>query len=269
MERPLDTIRSFEAAIDHGYKRRSTYQRSGGCQEGRLSSQGLIVLTAQAESAEQMGGHAGLRRNSSYGEYMHRVRRMPYANNRTSGFVDGPVPNNRHGNGAGGGYYGGQRESYGGPSGRPRYGRGMQSEPMMQGRPYPPQHAHQHSQDTMNTAHGSDSTGPWNSGTDPSSENSSIDKNYPQNGHPNGNGYQNGYGPNNFSGPIPEEGGPYPVKPGYGGAPAVQPPNARRPIPLGNSDSMSTMPSGSLPSAKRPEPEKRKSWLKRRFSKKE
>ncbi|KXS98584.1 hypothetical protein AC578_4310 [Pseudocercospora eumusae] len=250
MERPLDTIRSFEAAIDSGYKRRSNYMRS--------------------ESDNNMGGaYAASRRNSAYGEYTHNIRRMSVANPRMSGFGDGPSPNNRYayGNG-GGGYYGGQRDSYSsaGPSARPRYGRGMQSDPMMQARPYPPQHGHQHSQDTMNTAHGSDSTGPWNSGTDPSSENSSIDKNY-QNAQQNG--YHNGYGPNGFGGPIPEEGGAYPVKPGYAGAPAVQPPNARRPIPLGNSDSMPAMPNGGLPSAKRPEPEKRKSWLKRRFTKKD
>ncbi|EME79149.1 uncharacterized protein MYCFIDRAFT_87432 [Pseudocercospora fijiensis CIRAD86] len=255
MERPLDTIRSFEAAIDSGYKRRSTFMRS--------------------ESDNQMGGgggggYAASGRNSSYGEYTHSFRRMSVANRRMSGFGDGPSPNNRYayGNGGGGGYYGGQRDSHAsaGPSARPRYGRGMQSDPMMQARPYPPQHGYQHSQDTMNTAHGSDSTGPWNSGTDPSSENSSIDKNY-QNGQQNG--YHNGYGANGFSGPIPEEGGAYPVKPGYGGAPAVLPPNARRPIPLGNSDGMPVMPNSGLPSAKRPEPEKRKSWLKRRFSKKD
>jgi hypothetical protein len=29
MERPLDTIRSFEKAIDNGYKRRSSMMRGG------------------------------------------------------------------------------------------------------------------------------------------------------------------------------------------------------------------------------------------------
>ena len=83
-----------------------------------------------------------------------------------------------------GGYYGGQRESYmGGPGGAPRmrHGSRMMSDPNMlsgQGRPYP-HHGYQQSQDTMNTGmtNGSDSTGPWASGTDPSSENSSIDRN--------------------------------------------------------------------------------------------
>jgi len=30
LERPLDTIRAFEKAIDNGYKRRSTYTKSSG-----------------------------------------------------------------------------------------------------------------------------------------------------------------------------------------------------------------------------------------------
>ncbi|PIA93548.1 hypothetical protein CB0940_04491 [Cercospora beticola] len=238
MERPLDTIRSFEAAIDSGYRRRSNY--------GRAESYN-----------DQSNGYGQSRRNSAYG------------NN------GGPQP--RYGNGNGGGYYGNRPEGYGpGPS-RPPYGAPrMQSEPNMP-RPYPPQHGHQYSQDTMATAvtNGSDSTGPWANSTDPSSENSSIDKNYQQNGYGQ-NGYgQSGYGQNGYShngygsgspGPIPEDGA-YPMK--HGGA--VQPPNgARRPIPLGNTSSYGT-PSpapGSLPSSKRPEPEKRKSRLSRMFSKK-
>ncbi|KAF2164520.1 hypothetical protein M409DRAFT_25397 [Zasmidium cellare ATCC 36951] len=240
MERPLDTIKAFERAIDNGYKRRSGYQRS--------------------ESYEQSTQYGGSRRNSAYGGH------------------EGSMSPNRFSNGNGGGYYGGQRDSYGpGPSGPPRRypAQRMQSEPMMYGggpRPYP--HGHQASQDTMNTGvtNGSDSTGPWANSTDPSSENSSVERGpsaqkphgeYPPNGYGH-NGYQNGYGPGGFQGPIPEEGGSYPMG---GGAPPVQPPNAaRRPIPLGNTTS-DTVP--ELPSTKRPEPEKRKSWLKRRFSKKD
>ena len=145
-------------------------------------------------------------------------------------------------------------------------------------RPYP--HAYQHSQDTMHTG-GSDSTGPWANSTDPSSENSSVERGptaqkpygdypqqgYPQNGYPqNGyghNAYQNGHGHGGFQGGIPEEGGAYHMN---GRAPPVQAPmEGRRPIPLGNTAGDYVH---NLPSTKRPEPEKRKSWLQRRFSKK-
>ncbi|CZT17688.1 uncharacterized protein RCC_03525 [Ramularia collo-cygni] len=224
LERPLDTIRSFEKAIDNGYRRRSNYQR--------------------AESDSNMHQQND-RRNSAYG-------------------YDAAPSHNRYANGNGGGYYGGQRPDSmaGGPRRHPN--NRMTSDSMMYNqRPYP-HHAQQPSQDT-----GSDSTGPWANSTDPSSENSSIDriappaKPYGENGYPQ-NGYaHNGYGPNGFQGPIPEEGGSYPMR---GGAPAVQAPE-RRPIPLGNSGD-APLPSGSLPSTKRPEAEKRKSWLSRRFSKK-
>lgn len=192
---------------------------------------------------------------------------------------------NRHSQ-LGGGYYGGQRpESYaqnGGPPPRTRYGNRIVSDPGAYGhRPYP-QHTYHQSQDTMNTGvtNGSDSTGPWANSTDPSSENSSIDKvaaatkgeNQGMNGHgPNGYGNQS-----QFQGPIMEEqgsgsyGGAYPQQNGFGprgGAPPAQAPNGqqRRPIPLGNSGP----PPANLPSQTRAEPEKRKSWLSRRFSKKE
>lgn len=130
-----------------------------------------------------------------------------------------------------------------------------------------PQHGYHQSHDTV----GSDSTGPWNSNTDPSSENSSLDRiNATSKPSPDGYGYANNYS----SGPIPEDGA-YPQNGygrGYGGP--VQSPNAggeRRPIPLGNSGDapVPAPPRGSLPSTARAPPEKRKSWLKRTFSKKE
>ena len=43
LERPLDTIRSFEKAIDNGYKRRSSYLRSGMYQ--RMLAGYLYLLT--------------------------------------------------------------------------------------------------------------------------------------------------------------------------------------------------------------------------------
>lgn len=207
------------------------------------------------------------RRNSGYGKFSHSRPYSALANQLAAGYDNGPNQN-RYAYGNGGGYYGGQRAesiSMGGPRRHPNHRMG--SDPMMYGqRPYP-QHAHQQSQDA-----GSDSTGPWANSTDPSSENSSIDriappaKPYGENGYqPNGYAH-NGYGPNGHGynqGPIPEEGG-YPMR---GGAPPVQAPE-RRPIPLGNSGDAPLPPPGQLPSTKRPEPEKRKSWFGRKFSKK-
>lgn len=96
-----------------------------------------------------------------------------------------------------------------------------------------------------------------------------------------------GYGPNGYNGPIMEEQGQYQQRNGYGqengygprqnyqrsNSSPMSPSNGpRRPIPLGQS-SGNTMsdaaPRGQLPSTSRAEPEKRKSWLKRAFSKKE
>ena len=169
-----------------------------------------------------------------------------------------------------GGYYGDRRPDsyYNGPPRQQPYGRRMASEgaiPQSQ-RPYPnPQHAYHQSNDTMHTGvtNGSDSTGPWASNTDPSSENSSIDKNL-AGGHP-----QNGYPHASYGSPvIHEEQG---AGPAYSGGPVQAPYGApRRPIPLGNSgETPLPPPPGKLPSAARPEPEKKKGWLKRRFSKKE
>lgn len=243
------------------------------CQSG-MKRQHRWILREVIESYEQGTQYGGSRRNSAYGgEFALPGQPQTHANRFRAGY-EGPMSPSRYSNGNGGGYYGSQRDSYGpGPSGPPRRypAQRMASEPMLQGGPRPYPHGHQASQDTMITGmtNGSDSTGPWANSTDPSSENSSIERGpsaqkphgeYPPNGYGH-NGYQNGYGGGGFEGPIPEEGGAYP------GAPPVQPPyGARRPIPLGNTTSGAAP---ELPSTKRPEPEKRKSWLKRRFSKKE
>lgn len=204
------------------------------------------------------------RRSSGYGEFPQLRTYSSLANRLTTGYDAGPH-HNRYANGNGSGYYGGhaRAESMAGGSRRLPPNR-MASEPMMYGgqRQYP-QHGYQPSHDT-----GSDSTGPWANSTDPSSENSSIDriapptKQYGENGYQQNGHTQNGYGPNGFQGSIPEEGG-YPMR---SGAPPVQAPE-RRPIPLGNSGD-APPPPGQLPSTRRPEQEKRKSWLSRRFSKK-
>ena len=198
--------------------------------------------------------------------------RRSTANNGTAGMDSSPSPG-RH-SAAGGGYYGGQRPgSYiEGHNGQPRARQNNRnvSDSVMyqQSRNYQPHGPHQ-SQDTMHT-HGSDSTGPWASGTDPSSENSSIDKNIANGKQPESYG-QNGYGP-----PIMEEQGAHAYgSNGYGangspnGGPVQSPPGPRKPIALGNSGGAT--PGGSLPTPSRPDPknEEKKGWLKRRFSKKD
>ncbi|KAK4550383.1 hypothetical protein LTR36_003350 [Oleoguttula mirabilis] len=256
LERPLDTIRSFEKAIDNGYKRRSSHRAETSEQDNQFTS----------------------RRSSSYfggGEYMKPTnKRQSVANGGSAGYDSGPSPGRN--SAMGGGYYGGQRpDSYMGHQNGPqrmRYGNRVQSDGAMNGygRPYPPNGPHQ-SQDTMHTgvSNGSDSTGPWASNTEPSSENSSIDKNLANGKQPESYG-QNGYGPNSYGGPVimEEQGAPAYGSNGYGqnGGPVQSPSAPRKPIALGNSGSA---PGGSLPTNTRPEPEKKKGWLTRRFSKKE
>jgi len=138
-----------------------------------------------------------------------------------------------------------------------------------------PQPGYHQSHDTVisGQTYGSDSTGPWANGTDPSSENSSLDRiNATNPQQDNVYGGQNGYG--GYPRAIPED-GQYNLQQqqGYGGGGPVQPPNGqRKPIPLGGGGGESDFaapPRSNLPSTTRPEPEKKKSWLKRRFSKKE
>lgn len=235
MERPLDTIRSFERAIDDGYKRRSSYR---------------------AEAQQEQYNQYASRRSSYFGGYDNSQNRQSMV---------------------GSGYYGNPRPESGhmGQNGRMRYNPRMASDGAIGygHRPYP-QHGYHQSQDTMNTGYtnGSDSTGPWANSTDPSSENSSIENSH--NGKQPAHGQNaygpGGYGPNSYgSPPIMEEQG----QTGYYGGPVQapgggQPSGQRRPIPLGNSGDTPTPSSpGKLPTNPRPEPEKKKSWIKRRFSK--
>lgn len=176
-----------------------------------------------------------------------------------------------------GGYYGNRRpDSYAeGPRGR--YNNRGSSYNNGNG-VYNQHHGYHQSYDTVNSGqtYGSDSTGPWTNNTDPSSENSSLDRinatSKPQQdgmyGAPNGHG--------GYPRPIPEDGMYAPQQQhGYGGGGPVQPPGGqRKPIPLGGSGGDSgysaagaAPPRGSLPSTARAEPEKKKGWLKKRFSK--
>jgi len=253
-ERPLDTIRSFEKAIDGGYNRRSV---------------------SRAESTVEGGNNYTSRRSSYFGGY-------------DSAASPGKQPQ------AGGGYYGGRRpdsymESYGqnagGPPGRRQYGQRGASDSAVQRLNGPGRGYHQHgfheSHDTVNTGvtNGSDSTGPWANSTDPSSENSSLDRVNAAMGKQQMDAY--GYDNTILEDDASESYQNRMQRPnGYGPPPPAassmnQAQAPRRTIQLGGGSeangfqSSYTAQGGSLPTQARPAEEKRKSWLKRRFSKKE
>ncbi|KAK0321412.1 hypothetical protein LTR82_007380 [Friedmanniomyces endolithicus] len=277
MERPLDTIRSFEKAIDNGYKRRASYTASR--KTVPLTHHTHDTVLTPSESYDQNGQFSSRRNSNYYGESMRRSNhsRRSIANAMNAGHDAGPSPG-RH-SGAGGGYYGADRrpDSYHQGPHRQRYGSRVVSEgavpanhhhhQMGPPRPYGGQHVYHQSGDTVNTANGSDSTGPWANSTDPSSENSSIDKNLAGGGGGHAqNGGQNGYGYGNPTIQEDKVAGPY-----GGGGPVRAPPQGEAPrkmIPLGNSGDPPVLPTGKLPSNARSEPEKESGWLKRRFSKK-
>ena len=217
------------------------------------------------------------RRSSSYlgGKYSQSPYspRPQNANKPSPGYETGSA-SGRYSRNGGGGYYGngGRPDSYvEAPQQRQRYGNRMMSDTTGMrgngGNGVYPQHGYHQSHDTVMTG-GSDSTGPWGNSTDPSSENSSLDRiNATSKPHQDMYGGSNGYGqPNGYPRAIPEDGA-YQQN-SYGGP--VQPPNggARKPIPLGSSGDVPAPPRSSLPSNARPEPEKKKGWLSRKFSKK-
>lgn len=256
-ERPLDTIRSFEAAIDGEYRRRAHTMRAGPA------------------PSEVMSGY-GSRRSSYYGGY----------------------DQNRYSQVGSSGYYGSRqaaaaRESWAdngngyGPSGGPpraRMSQRMQTEPSTWNRynspaqgVYPNQN-YQQSRDTVNTGGSGSNSDPYN--TDPNSENSSIERATPvakpdlgeQYGfsgfgggpileeHP-GSGLQNGYfqqqqqqysNNSNVAPPVPAK-----------TQPPVNNPNV---IKLSNSQAAANE-DGRPNILQRNSSNKRKSWLKRRFSK--
>lgn len=185
--------------------------------------------------------------------------------------------------------YGNVPNQYG--SGR-RFGPRNHSDPALYGQNSTqgvyPSHGHQQSYDTVASAsNGSHATDQWGNSTDPSSENSSIDRvqTVPKPDLGEAYGFNGFGGAPQIQGPILEEhgqGAPGYGHPGYGqsqvaagnghpyqgnGAPAP-PPHAppkdagpRVPIKLGTSAAVSSR----LPATV--ETDKRKSWLKRRFSK--
>ncbi len=200
---------------------------------------------------------------------------------RSDSYIDNyaPAPPNHHGQGR-------------------RFGPRVNSDPALYGQNSTsgqgvyPSHGNQQSYDTVASSSGnaSHATDPWGNSTDPSSENSSIDR-VPQAPKPDiGEAYGfNGFGgAPQFQGPILEEHGQgYPAygQPGYGkqqpatgagyqhsrigSGPPAPPPHLpskesapRVPIRLGNSPNAV----GTTRAPSDANSEKRKSWLKRTFS---
>ncbi|KAL9604860.1 MAG: hypothetical protein Q9219_000308 [cf. Caloplaca sp. 3 TL-2023] len=189
----------------------------------------------------------------------------------------------------------GYLEHYGGASNQSipgrRIGQRVSSDPALYGtnsHGLYPAHGYHQSYDTVASVSGNEShnTDPWGNSTDPSSENSSIDRVQAPKADPaDVYGFSGFGGAPQFQGPILEENGvndPSYGQVGYGQpnntmnvspthlrnpGPPVPPPHGvsnrtppKVPIKLGNSLGRDR----SLPSVP---PEKRKSWLKRRFSK--
>lgn len=271
-ERPLDTIRSFEAAIDNEYRRRTSVTRTESSPDATngYTSRRSSYYGGQDQNQRysQVGGY--------YGSRAAAAARDNYADN-----------------------------SYGQPMGPPRsrYSQRIHSEPMINrhgnGQGVYPTHGYQQSRDTVNTggSNGSQSE-PWTYSTDPSSENSSIERSTPVTKPDPGEQYgftgfggapqfqgpilkeyednneasdrqQNGAGPSSNGGYFPQRQNgadmppPVPVKLHSSKNSNVIKLSGDYPQPLGQS-------SGNAPT--RPimrsnTGEKKKSWLKRRFSK--
>ncbi|KAL5416203.1 hypothetical protein PMIN03_002241 [Paraphaeosphaeria minitans] len=259
-ERPLDTIRSFEAAIDSEYKRRAH--------------------TIRDSSTEVMSGYNS-RRSSYYGGGHHdqgRFSQAGYYGNRQA------ARESWHDNGHG---MGGPVGGMGGPP-RTRFNR-MQSDPGWNRYPhgngsngvYPVQ-GYQQSRDTVNT-NGSNGSHSEPYSTDPSSENSSIERSAggmkPDMGEQYGSiafgsgriqeEFHNGMGPVNNGYAVQRPNGTLnygaPTAPMRQGPPAP-PVHANKPIKLTKSNDAGAAESRPAP-LQQQSTEKRKSWFKRRFSK--
>ncbi|KAK3310144.1 uncharacterized protein B0T15DRAFT_26192 [Chaetomium strumarium] len=260
-ERPLDTIRSFEAAIDGGYSNQSDGPTWGS-----------------SRRASYYGGNGGGGRFTHDSYYGSRPASMMYANRG-----DGSQPDLRLGGN-------GQRDSYydyqpgpSAPNGRrgwPRTG----SEPQFssssrqqnpQGYPGPSNHR---SYETVTTASGSGSLGePAGYQTDPtSSDNGSIDRvqSVPRRQPGPINDYGIGFSPSPSSYQPPSfsmgmqgsstNGGSGPVN--YGGA--APPVPQKEPAPVLRKAVTAGPIQQQQQQQQRPvQPEKRKSWFTRRFSK--
>ncbi|KAI4247705.1 MAG: hypothetical protein L6R40_001291 [Gallowayella cf. fulva] len=184
LERPLDTIRAFEAAIDGSYER---------------------ATPSRADTSDGMNGQS--RRTSYYlGQRpQHRLgSETPagYGNRMSMGRPDSTYIDNNGSN-----------------LNQPGYGRRVNnnranSDPILYGtnsQTVYPTHGYHQSHDTVASASGNEShnTDPWGNSTDPSSENSSIDRiqHAPKPDPAEAYGFNGFGGAPQFQGPIMEEHG--------------------------------------------------------------
>jgi len=166
-ERPLDTIRSFEAAIDGNYSRKSyvrTESEGSTTNFNRRSSYygGTQVTTDERPRYSQNGYYGGGRSQSYRPE-------STYMDGRSNGMGRPESYYNAGDNGAGpsNGYY---------PN-RARYPRTASEPHFNNGQGVYPVAGNQQSYETVTTASGSGSSAdPTGYATDPSSENSSVDR---------------------------------------------------------------------------------------------
>ncbi|MCJ1380335.1 hypothetical protein MMC17_003438 [Xylographa soralifera] len=270
LERPLDTIRSFEAAIDGSYSR-------------RFSTRVEPLDSAVAQS-----------RRSSYFMGYHNTNTQQRFPGDSGGYYGNPISNSRPES-----YVDNGAHQPGHHSQARRFGPRNVSDPALYGKNSNngvyPTHGYQQSYDTVTSGTGSHATDQWGTSTDPSSENSSVDKinQAPKPDLAEAYGFSGFGGAPQFQGPILEEhgqGAPAYGQPGYGqsqgrpspsrayqgnGIPPAPPPHAvlkdsssRVPIKLGTSSGTGSYTNGTSQGGRTDGSEKRKSWLKRRFSKK-
>ncbi|KAH8735487.1 hypothetical protein BGZ61DRAFT_80279 [Ilyonectria robusta] len=246
-ERPLDTIRSFEAAIDGGYARKSIY------------------------GTESVANYN--RRNSSFTGNQPRFPHDSYYNGRPQSFRPEQTQFDL---GARSSYFDPQQHggNYGNPPVRQRMPR-IQTDPQYQsyGRNpniYPMPNKDR-SYETVTSAAGSGNSDQAGYQTDPtSSDNSSIDRTVPAKRRD----------PVNDCGARPSQGQPQyqrgylaPVPNGQGRQPQQQAPNSAPPTAVPQATPPAGKQKGTLlrrtstQQTKTEAPEKRKSWFARRFSK--
>jgi len=264
-ERPLDTIRSFEAAIDGGYSRKSLYrsETDSAAQWNRRSSynptpqprfqRDSYYSQRPASYRPDMGGYDGAGPSTARNSYYDQ--QGGYGGSHNQGpYNQGPY----------------QQGPYG--QGPPRRLSRMQTEPQYQnhGREqniYPMPHKDR-SYETVTSAAASGNSDHAGYQTDPtSSDNSSIDRqspakrpDQPQNDYGIGFNQSQSFQPQSFTVGVPNGG-----------------PNGRHPLPVppGAQQHQPTpaVPRKDVPSVLRRQAtneqnsEKRKSWFSRRFSK--
>ncbi|KAL2003044.1 hypothetical protein VTN02DRAFT_5200 [Thermoascus thermophilus] len=249
LERPLDTIRSFEAAIEGSYNsRRASIAPTEDTSNAAPSRRGSYF-------GGPNGGNGSSNRALDQGGYYGRGNQS-----RPDSYVDnygGSNPqqynaNHSHSNSNAGGRQ--QRQ-------RPYYEQDYRNGDGNNGQSFYPQQGYQKSYDNVTAGSASVSnTDPWGNSTDPSSLNSSMDRLQQQQQRP----LADSYGVNGSNaGPQGNNGVAYNA--GAGGyeqavpAPAAKDPNSGGPVGgTPRKGAANSSPDGG---------EKKKNWLKKRFSK--